>query len=215
MLVHWKKCTLFLSKNAVSNDTFEKSLKILLSNTHARKLPKADRAKPQVSFTFLGMTLTNSEPFKILKSQTGFESSFWHPDWRRPSSEQEQQKGLAGDAPERRLGGLCRPTSSLLLSTLKPRVSQRPPEAVADTYNVLNDHLFSLYALYSLCMYVCEVSKALEPAAWYTKNSWERSCGCWALNPRLLEEQPVLLTVEPSFQHLPLFNTEFCFNKTK
>jgi hypothetical protein len=33
-------------------------------------------------------------------------------------------------------------------------------------------------------------------------------CGCWELNSGLLEEQPVLLTSEPSLQHM-----NQCFNQ--
>jgi hypothetical protein len=33
----------------------------------------------------------------------------------------------------------------------------------------------------------------------------ELPCGCWELNPCLLEEQPVFLTPEPSFQPLLIF----------
>jgi hypothetical protein len=39
-------------------------------------------------------------------------------------------------------------------------------------------------------------------------DSCELPCGCWELNPGTLEEQPVLLTTEPSLQ-APIFFVSF------
>ena len=41
-----------------------------------------------------------------------------------------------------------------------------------------------------------------------TADDSEPPCGCWELNPGPLEEQPVLLTAEPSLQPLPLYFTK-------
>jgi hypothetical protein len=51
-------------------------------------------------------------------------------------------------------------------------------------------------------MYACV---GVRSAGTGITDSCDLLCGCWELNPGPLEEQPVLLTAEPSLQ--PLINT--------
>jgi hypothetical protein len=58
------------------------------------------------------------------------------------------------------------------------------------------------------CLYICECSVLCAWCLWRPESvespgpgltsSWELLCGCWELNPCLLQEQPVLTTSEPS-----------------
>ena len=53
-----------------------------------------------------------------------------------------------------------------------------------------------------ICGVHTEVSREHQiPWTWIT-DGCESPCGCWDLNPGPLEEQPVLLTAEPSLQPL-------------
>ena len=67
-------------------------------------------------------------------------------------------------------------------------------------------YLFCVYVYLSACMYC---TMGIPDAHWGQKkafpgtavrNGCEPTCGCWKLNPGLLEQQPMLLTDEPSFQ---------------
>jgi hypothetical protein len=49
------------------------------------------------------------------------------------------------------------------------------------------------------CLQVCLCEDIGSPAIGVT-DSCELPCGCWELNPSSLEEQPGLLTTEPSLQ---------------
>jgi hypothetical protein len=55
------------------------------------------------------------------------------------------------------------------------------------------------------CLRMCLCKGAKPPGTGVTE-SCELPCGCWELNPGHLEEQPVLLTPEPSVQpHISVF----------
>lgn len=49
-----------------------------------------------------------------------------------------------------------------------------------------------------VCLAPSEVKEGLRSPATGVPEGSQLPCGCWALNPCPLEEQPVLLTAEPS-----------------
>ena len=55
-----------------------------------------------------------------------------------------------------------------------------------------------------LCLHVCLCEGVGYSGAGVTDRC-ELPCGCWELNPGLLEEQSVLLTTEPPLQPLVFF----------
>ena len=57
---------------------------------------------------------------------------------------------------------------------------------------------------YLFCQHLCLCEGTRSSGAGVT-DSCELPCGCWELNPDPLEEQPVLLTSEPSLIPLELF----------
>jgi hypothetical protein len=52
-----------------------------------------------------------------------------------------------------------------------------------------------------LFLHICLCEGVRSPGTGLT-GSYELPCGCWELNPDPLEHQPVLLTAEPSLQHI-------------
>jgi hypothetical protein len=56
---------------------------------------------------------------------------------------------------------------------------------------------------YFMCIGV--LPACIESPGTRVVDSCEMPCGCWELNLGSLKEQPMLLTVEPSFQH-PFIN---------
>jgi hypothetical protein len=64
------------------------------------------------------------------------------------------------------------------------------------------------------CLHVCLCEGVRSPGTGVT-DSCKLPCGCWKLNPSALEEQPMLLTAEPSVK--PLFVLFIClvFHETE
>lgn len=70
--------------------------------------------------------------------------------------------------------------------------------------------LFCLILFYFMCMSVCMHACTLHAMCTEVRRRcqipWKQSsqlpCGCWALNLGLLQEQQILQTTDPSFQHL-------------
>jgi hypothetical protein len=57
------------------------------------------------------------------------------------------------------------------------------------------------WCTFMFCLPVC-LCEGVGSAGMGVTDSCELPCGCWELNPCLLEEQPVLLITEPSLQPL-------------
>jgi hypothetical protein len=66
---------------------------------------------------------------------------------------------------------------------------------------------FILYMLVHYCSPQTHQKRASDPIA----DSCEPPCGCWELNSGPLEEQPVLVTIEPSLQPQALFSKAFYY----
>ena len=65
-------------------------------------------------------------------------------------------------------------------------------------YLFIFNFLFILCTLV-FCLHVC-LCKGVQSHGTGATDSCKLPCGCWDLNPGPLEEQPVLLTTEPSLQ---------------
>ena len=61
--------------------------------------------------------------------------------------------------------------------------------------------LFIYICALTFCLHVY-LSEGVRILGARVTDSGELTCGCWKLNPGPLEEQPVLLTTEPSLQPL-------------
>ena len=81
-------------------------------------------------------------------------------------------------------------------------------EVIRSGKQVITPPLFVCLFIYLctvvLCLSVCLYEDVGSPGTGVA-DSCELPCGCWVLNPSPLQEQPVLLTTEPS--HQPLFST--------
>ena len=85
------------------------------------------------------------------------------------------------------------------------------PLCMTHTWTWIQTHIhkgFLMFYFYFMCMGVVPASVwGSDPLELELQTPYGRAklpCGCWELNPGPLEEQPVLLTTEPSLQPLSL-----------
>jgi hypothetical protein len=68
----------------------------------------------------------------------------------------------------------------------------------ASRRKLLNDDLFIfILCILVFCLHLCVGIRSFGAGV---RDSCELSCGCWELNPSFSDQQPVLLTTEPSLQ---------------